>query len=242
MSGSFRLAGGTESVVLATALHGTFGSSYSHHSGLSFDMPSDDGFSPMFTDLGSGVSLGTQYSGNGFFIASAYTESPDFFGITDGYDDVISLDLNMGHKYFYVRASRQETEGDLIHSVEGTSIGATIEKHFNLKNVGLNISIEGDCFLGGSADTVFGNIEIQDGGCNKRADINIDTPLTSRTSIELGLGEDQLDSEREVSRVSLGIYSNLSEGKSVSLSSSCSSDNFGLDTACTIEASLKASW
>ena len=112
VSGAFRLAGGTESVVFATALHGTFGSAYSHHSGLSFDMPSDDGFSPMFADLHNGVSLGAQYSGNGFFIASAYTERSDFFGITDGYDDVTSFDLNVGHRYLYLRASRQEAEGD----------------------------------------------------------------------------------------------------------------------------------
>ena len=192
MSGRFARADREGSFVLGTTIRGTFGSSYSHHSGLSFDMLSDDGFSPMFADLGNGVSLGAQYFKRGFFIASAYTERPDFFGITDGYDDVTSFDLNVGHRYFYLRASRQEAEGDLIHSVEGTSIGATIEKHFNLKNVGLDLSIQGDCFLGGSADTVFGNIEIQDGGCNKRADINIDTHLTPKTSIELGLGEDQL--------------------------------------------------
>ena len=233
---------GTGSVFLARMLPGTFGLAYSPDSGSAFDMPSGDGFSHMFADLGDGVSLGTHYSRKGFFIAPSYTEKPDFFGITDGYDDVESFGLCLGHRNLYVCANRQEAEGPLIRSADGTSISATVEKHFRLKNVGLNIFIEGDCFLGGSADTVFGKFKIQDGGCNQREEIDIDFPLTPKTSIELGLGEDQLASGRDVSRVSLGATFNPSKEKSFSLSSSCVSDNFGMDTACTTDASLKASW
>ena len=238
----FFRADGTGDVLLARTLAGTFGSSYSDHSGFVFDMPSGDGFSHMFADLGDGVSLGILYSRKGFFIAPSYTESPCFFGICNGYDDGESIGLSLGHRNFYVSANKQNAEGPLIRSADGTSISATVEKHFRLKNVGLDIFIQRDCFLGGSADTVFGKFKIQDGGCNQREEIDIDFPLTPKTSIELGLGEDQLASGRDVSRVSLGATFNPSKEKSFSLSSSCVSDNFGMDPVCTTEASLKASW
>ena len=134
---------GTGDVVLARMLPGTFGSAYSPDSGFVFDMPSGDGFSHMFADLGNGVSLGTHYSRKGFFIAPSYTENPCFFGICNGYGDVKSFGLSLGHRNLYVSANRQEAEGPLIRSADGTSISATVEKHFRLKNVGLDISIEG---------------------------------------------------------------------------------------------------
>ena len=109
-----------------------------------------------------------------YFFASAYTKSSDFFGVSDGWDWAESLDAEFGRENLFVRISKAQGGGDLIHLAEGTAIGFTAQAQLDFKAVDLQFSFEGDRFLGGDVETVFGDSKMQKSDWNKRFGVRAD--------------------------------------------------------------------
>ena len=244
LSASFGKAGAKGGIKLGTTSFGLFGSSYAYSAGIpSEKVVAQTGLSPILVNLDDGnFSIGGRYSEGNLFFASAYTERSSCFGISEGYDWAESLNAEFGHENFFVRVSKEECGGDLIHLLQGTALGITMQKHFHFEGANLRFSFEGDRFLGGHVETAFGDFNVQESrGWNKRADISVDSRVTKTATFSAGVGVEFLGSGKRLNRLDSGLSVNLKKSVALSLNSSYVSDSNG-SNAATAGVRLNIRW
>ena len=164
--------------------------------------------------------------GNCFF-ASAYTKSSNFFGVSDGWDWAESLDAEFGCENLFVRISKAQGGGDLIHLAEGTAIGFTAQAQLDFKAVDLQFSFEGDRFFGGDVETVFGDSKMQKSDWNKRFGVRADYRFSKTATFSSGVGVEFLGSGERLNRLESNLSFELKKGVALSLDSSYLSDGNG---------------
>ena len=119
---------------------------------------------------------------------AGYGRRLDFFGLGKafGYDGGTSLDVEIGHRNFFGRLSRQWATGHLISEAEGTAVGFTATRTFTLiPHMTATLAAHADKFTGGHAETAFGNVDIQGGPWNKEAELTLTYDMGRSSSVTL---------------------------------------------------------
>lgn len=119
--------------------------------------------------LNSSIGVGYQVE-SGLFAAATYEQRSDFFGLGEafGYTSVTAVNADFGHKNLFARISRQRSLGQwLITEAEGTSLGFTARRDLQFKKAVVHLEANADRFLGGTADTAFGNVVMRPSGWNR---------------------------------------------------------------------------
>ena len=182
---SFSGPGGAQ-ITLAVKRPGVF----SFSSGIPIDPETvQPGFFPVTAGDESANLFGGGYLTNdGFFAMAGYGRRLDFFGLGKafGYDGGTSLDVEIGHRNFFGRLSRQWATGHLIGKVEGTAVGFTATRTFTLiPHMTATLAAHADKFAGGHAETAFGNVDIQGGPWNKEAELTLTYDMGRSSSVTL---------------------------------------------------------
>ena len=122
---------------------------------------------------------------NEVFVAAAFGPRDRFFGITSGYSDVISVDIETGIKSFFVRVSHQTAKGvfgSFLQKAKGTAVGFTARKEIIFDDVTFTAMTEFDRFVGGVADTTaFGRLKMGKSGWNRKFSFGASTALADGT-------------------------------------------------------------
>ena len=182
---SFSGPGGAQ-ITLAVKRPGVF----SFSSGIPIDPETvQPGFFPVIAGDESANLFGGGYLTNdGFFAMAGYGRRLDFFGLGKafGYDGGTSLDVEIGHRNFFGRLSRQRATGHLIGKAEGTAVGFTATRTFTLiPHMTATLAAHADKFTGGHAETAFGNVDIQGGPWNKEAELTLTYDMGRSSSVTL---------------------------------------------------------
>ena len=182
---SFSGPGGAQ-ITLAVKRPGVF----SFSSGIPIDPETlQPGFFPVIAGDESANLFGGGYLTNdGFFAMAGYGRRLDFFGLGKafGYDGGTSLDVEIGHRNFFGRLSRQWATGHLISEAEGTAVGLTATRTFALiPHMTATLAAHADKFTGGHAETAFGNVDIQGGPWNKEAELTLTYDMGRSSSVTL---------------------------------------------------------
>ena len=182
---SFSGPGGAQ-ITLAVKRPGVF----SFSSGIPVDPETlQPGFFPVIAGDESANLFGGGYLTNdGFFAMAGYGRRLDFFGLGKAfdYDGGTSLDVEIGHRNFFGRLSRQWATGHLISEAEGTAIGFTATRTFTLiPHMTATLAAHADKFTGGHAETAFGNVDIQGGPWNREAELTLTYDMGRSSSVTL---------------------------------------------------------
>lgn len=124
-------------------------------------------------------SVGTGYAaGNGFFAAAAIGNSNGFFGLSPsfGYGISSKIDVSVGHRNLFLRATRQRNEGNgrVMDAAEGSAVGVSAGGEREIApGLRVSASVHADRFVGGNADTAFGPVEIGRSPWNRRAELSL---------------------------------------------------------------------
>lgn len=137
-------------------------------------------------------SVGTGYAaGNGFFAAAAVGNSNGFFGLSPslGYGSSSKIDVSVGHRNLFLRATRQRNEGDgrVLDAAEGSAVGVSVGGEREIAP-GLRVaaSVHADRFVGGNAATAFGPVEIGRSPWNRRAELSFRRLVGKNTEYSVG--------------------------------------------------------
>ena len=107
----------------------------------------------------------------GWFSRVAYGQRDNFFGLGAGYGYTgsTSLDADFGHRSLFTRVSWQLSNASrLIREAEGVALGFGAQRDVYTKGgLTVNLAANTSRFLGGSADTVFGPIRIEQSQWNR---------------------------------------------------------------------------
>ncbi len=127
---------------------------------------------------------------NDLFGRVAYGSRNEFFGLGRefGYRGAMSFDADFGHQNLFVRMTWQQSDPtDLIHKARGRALGFSGQYDvYTDGNFSVNLSGDLSKFLGGSADTVFGDVDIKGSdGWNRRAGIAATYNLGEHESLEI---------------------------------------------------------
>ena len=186
LSSDFAISAGGEKITLGTVVAGTFGrtapsvSTGSHDPGthvagvgerLSFRLSQPDG------DLYAGGVY--EHEPSHLFASAGFGIRNDFFGLDEryDYDRTLGYEANVGHRNLFFRVSRQLAEGrenGLVQSAEGTAIGVTARRSFALSaGTRFDAALNLDKFAGGEARTVFGTVQMAEGGWNRTLSVHL---------------------------------------------------------------------
>ena len=116
--------------------------------------------------------LGVGYATEeGWFGRLSYGERDAFFGLgrQHGYNGSIAVDADVGHRNLFARVSWQSAnESGLIRTADGTALGLGAQRDvYRADTFSVNVSGSVSKFLGGSAETVFGNADIGESEWNR---------------------------------------------------------------------------
>lgn len=137
-------------------------------------------------------SVGTGYAaGNGFFAAAAIGNSNGFFGLSPslGYGSSSKVDVSVGHRNLFLRATRQRNEGDgrVLDAAEGSAVGVSAGGEREIApGLRVSASVHADRFVGGNAATVFGPVEIGRSPWNRRAELSFRRLVGKNTEYSVG--------------------------------------------------------
>ena len=111
------------------------------------------------------------------FASTAFGTRDDFFGFSDGHDEVRELNLSAGHRNLFATFSEQDSGGsDVISSARGRSLAFTAQERFPLtRGTSLIVSARTDHFLGGEADIPVGRINLDEGGWDNKLSLSSET-------------------------------------------------------------------
>jgi hypothetical protein len=187
ITSDFAVSPGGASVTLGASVTGAFGSTtpsvlagFHEHGtrvvtevveGLSFQLAQPNG------DLYAGGVY--EHEPSNLFAAAGFGIRNDFFGLDEryDYDRTVGYEANAGHRDLFFRVSRQVSEGrhnGLIQSAEGTAIGLTARRSFDLfKGMRVGASLSLDKFTGGKARTVFGTVPMEESGWNRSLSLHV---------------------------------------------------------------------
>lgn len=124
-------------------------------------------------------SVGTGYAaGNGFFAAAAIGYSNGFFGLNPslGYGSSSKIDVSVGHRNLFLRATRQRNEGNgrVLAAAEGSAVGVSAGGEREIApGLRVSASVHADRFVGGNAATAFGPVKIGRSPWNRRAELSL---------------------------------------------------------------------
>lgn len=124
----------------------------------------------------SGSIGGGYVAEEGFFAAAAVGRDDGFFGLGRNNDYGLSstVDVSVGHRNLFVRASRQVNDGGdvFVNAAEGSAIGITAGgKHEIAPGLSMSAALHADRFIGGSAATAFGPVRIGRSPWSRRAEL-----------------------------------------------------------------------
>lgn len=137
-------------------------------------------------------SIGTGYAaGNGFFAAAAVGNSNGFFGLSPslGYGSSSKIDVSVGHRNLFLRATRQRNEGDgrVLDAAEGSAVGVSAGGEREIApGLRVSASVHADRFVGGNAATAFGPVEIGRSPWNRRAELSFRRLVGKNTEYSVG--------------------------------------------------------
>ena len=123
------------------------------------------GFFPMLAGDERNFIFGVGYATEkAWFARLSYGERDAFFGLgrQHGYDGSIAVDADVGHRNLFARVSWQSANGSkLIRTADGTAFGLGMQRDVYRADT-FSVSVSGSVskFLGGSAETVFGDVDI----------------------------------------------------------------------------------
>ena len=187
ISSNFAISPNGRAVTLASQLTGAFGrttpSTLAGFHGIA---------TPVVAGMVEGLSLrllqpnGDLYAGGVYeheashlFASAGFGVRNDFFGLDErhNYRRTLGYEANVGHRDLFFRISRQMTQGrenGLIESAEGTAIGFTARRSFDLSDrMWIDAALNLDKFAGGEARTVFGNLRMDESGWNRTMSVHL---------------------------------------------------------------------
>ncbi len=187
ITSDFAISSNAEAVTFGTVLTGAFGRTTPgvltgfHEYGT-----------PVVAGVGEGLSFrlsqpnGDLYAGgvyeheaSNLFASAGLGIRNDFFGLDErcDYDRTLGYEANIGHRDLFFRVSRQIAQGrenGLIESAEGTAIGFTARRSFDLsKGMRVDAALNLDKFAGGEAKTVFGNVRMDESNWNRTLSVHL---------------------------------------------------------------------
>ena len=133
-----------------------------------------------------------EHEASNLFASAGFGLRNDFFGLDEryNYDRTLGYEANLGHRDLFFRLSRQIAQGrqnGLIESAEGTAIGFTARRSFDLsKGMRVNAALNLDKFAGGEAKTVFGNLRMDESGWNRTLSVHFVHQPSSHTVFTAG--------------------------------------------------------
>ena len=149
------------------------------YTGLPEEKESDTTVAFIPTGEDTGLFAVTHRRGN-MFTSAAFGARDDFFGFSDGHDEVRELNLSAGHRNLFATLSEQYSGGnDVITSARGHSLAFTAQERFSpAQSTSLTVSARTDRFLGGEADIPVGRIDLDAGGWDHRISVASETELS----------------------------------------------------------------
>ncbi len=185
------VAGQPNTVTLGVTHQGSFGKYY-FQSGVPFTALGSEGWFPILYGQGNHYAVGGGYTYENLFIASTYGQRQHFFGLDQrhGYRDVEALDTSVGHRNLFARFSQRWSGGTgPLRSAQGTAYGFTAQTPFlGNDTVQAQVAVHTDRFAGGVADTVFGKVQMAQGGWNHRAQLRMTYIPTNTTTLSMTMG------------------------------------------------------
>ena len=187
ITSDFAISSNAEAVTFGTVLTGAFGrttpgvlTGFHEHGtpvvagvgeGLSFRLSQPNG------DLYAGGVY--EHEASNLFASAGLGIRNDFFGLDEryDYDRTLGYEANVGHRDLFFRVSRQVAQGrenGLIESAEGTAIGFTARRSFDLsKGMRVDAALNLDKFAGGEAKTVFGDVRMDESNWNRTLSVHL---------------------------------------------------------------------
>lgn len=181
ITSNFAISPDGGSVTFGTVLTGAFertvpnGLTGPHEPGTRVVAGVGEGLSFSFSQPNGDLYAGGLYEheASNLFASAGLGLRNDFFGIDKrySYDRTLGYEANVGHRDLFFRVSRQIAQGrqnGLIQSAEGTAIGVTARRSFDLsKGMRVDAALNLDKFAGGEAKTVFGNVRMDESDWNR---------------------------------------------------------------------------
>lgn len=137
-------------------------------------------------------SIGGGYAAEeGFFAAAAVGSEEGFFGLgrENDYGASSTVDVSMGHRNLFVRASRQVNDGGsvLVDAAEGSAVGVTAGGEREIApGLSMSAALHADRFIGGSAATAFGPVRIGRSSWNRSAELAFRREIGPNASYAVG--------------------------------------------------------
>ena len=183
----FAISPDGEAVTFGTVLTGAFGRTVpnglaeSHGPGVRVVAGVGEGLSFNFSQPNGDLYAGGLYEheASNLFASAGFGLRNDFFGLDRrfNYESTLGYEANLGHRDLFFRVSRQIAQGrknGLIKTAEGTAIGFTARRSFDLsKGVRVDAALNLDKFAGGEAQTVFGNVRMNESGWNRTLSVHL---------------------------------------------------------------------
>ena len=119
-----------------------------------------------------------EHEASNLFATAGFGIRNDFFGLDErfNYERTLGYETNLGHRDLFFRVSRQIAQGrenGLIQSAEGTAIGFTARRSFDLsKGMRVDAALDLDKFAGGEAKTVFGDVRMEGSSWNRTLSVH----------------------------------------------------------------------
>ena len=186
ISSSFAISPNGRAVTLASQLTGAFGRTTPstlagfHEAGIPVVAGVGEGFSFRLLQPNGDLYAGGIYEheASRLFASAGIGVRNDFFGLDErhNYQRTLGYEANVGHRDLFFRVSRQMTQGrenGLIESAEGTAIGFTARRSFDLSDrMWVDAALNLDKFAGGEAKTLFGAVRMDESGWNRTLGIH----------------------------------------------------------------------
>ena len=200
ITSDFAIAPDGEAVAFGTVLTGAFGRTVpnglaeSHGPGGRVVAGVGEGFSFNFSQPNGDLYAGGLYEheASKLFASAGFGLRNDFFGL-DGrhnYERTLGYEANIGHRDLFFRISRQIAQGrknGIIESAEGTAIGFTARRSLEFsKGVQVHAALNLDKFAGGEAETVFGNLRMDESGWNRTLAVHLTHRPSPYTTLSAG--------------------------------------------------------
>lgn len=139
----------------------------------------------------SGSIGGGYVAEEGFFAAAAVGSEEGFFGLgrKNDYGASSTVDVSMGHRNLFVRASRQVNDGGnvFVDAAEGSAVGITAGGEREIApGLSMSAALHADRFIGGSAATAFGPVRIERSPWNRSAELAFRREVGPNASYAVG--------------------------------------------------------
>lgn len=192
---------GQPNTITLGVTHQGVSNTFYFQSGVPFTALGSEGWFPILYGQGNHYAVGGGYTYANLFVASTYGQRQHFFGLDQrhGYRDVEALDTSVGHRNLFARFSQRWSGGiGPLRSAQGAAYGFTAQTPFlGNDTVQAQVAVHADRFAGGVADTVFGTVQMAEGGWNHRASVQMTYVPTDTTTLSLLMGGTWLGQGRD---------------------------------------------